>query len=115
MEHEAIIYHIYDAFNRRDVDAVFIYFQPDVVWPNGWEGGYVHGLNEVREYWTRQWNEINPLVTPVKITITSDSIVEVDVKQLVKNLNGDVLADGMVKHTYTFADGLVRRMDISGL
>ena len=46
---------LYERFNARDVDAVLAYLTSDVEWPNGWEGGYVHGHDEVRDYWTRQW------------------------------------------------------------
>jgi hypothetical protein len=112
MDHQAIIKHIYDAFNKRDIDAVFTFFHPDVIWPNGWEGGYVHGHNEVRGYWTRQWQEINPIVTPVDVKQINESTIVVDVNQLVKNLNGGELANNVVKHTYTFKDGLVAKMDI---
>jgi hypothetical protein len=31
----------------------------DVHWPNGWEGGYVEGHDEVRDYLTRQWKELH--------------------------------------------------------
>ncbi|MBV9490684.1 MAG: nuclear transport factor 2 family protein, partial [Verrucomicrobia bacterium] len=33
----------YEAFNRRDVDAVLAVMQPDVEWANGLEGGTVQG------------------------------------------------------------------------
>ena len=112
MDHQEIIKQIYDAFNKRDIDAVFTFFHPGVVWPNGWKGGYVRGHDEVRDYWTRQWQELDPIVTPVKSTAINNKIIEVDVKQIVKNLQGDVIADGMVKHTYAFDDGLVMKMEI---
>ena len=47
----------------------------DVDWPNGWEGGYVHGQDEVRAYWTRQWKAINPTVIPITIQETPDGKV----------------------------------------
>jgi len=115
MDQEAIIKQIYDAFNRRDIDAVLKHFHPAVTWPNGWEGGYVHGHREVRDYWTKQWKELNPVVTPAKLAIIDESTIEVGVHQLVKNLNGDVVADEMVKHTYSFGNGLIKKMEIMGL
>lgn len=39
---------VYAAFNRRDVDRVLAFMRPDVDWPNGMEGGRVHGRDEVR-------------------------------------------------------------------
>ena len=29
------------------------------------DGGYVHGPEAVREYWTRQWTMVSPQVEPV--------------------------------------------------
>jgi hypothetical protein len=50
------------AFNARDIDAVLALMHADVGWPNGMEG---HGNAGMREYRTRQWNMINPIVTPI--------------------------------------------------
>src|SRR3989442_313266 len=50
----------YAAFNARDIDAALGTMHPDVVWPNGREGGYVHGHDAARAYWTRQWGVIDP-------------------------------------------------------
>jgi len=45
----------YAAFNARDVDAALATMHPDVIWPNGMEGGCIYGHNGVRDYWLRQW------------------------------------------------------------
>ncbi|MGH9765311.1 MAG: nuclear transport factor 2 family protein, partial [Blastocatellia bacterium] len=50
---------VYNKFNARDIDAVLAALHPEVDWPNGWEGGRVHGHAEVRDYWTRQWKELD--------------------------------------------------------
>ena len=55
---------LYAAFNSRDTDTLLGQMHPDVDWPNGWEGGRVHGREAVREYWTRQWDEVDSRVTP---------------------------------------------------
>jgi hypothetical protein len=39
--------------------------------------------------------------------------VRVEVKQTVRALDGTVVAEGVVFHTYRFRDGLVDRMDVS--
>jgi ketosteroid isomerase-like protein len=64
---EALIRELYAAFNRRDIDRVLASMHPDVLWPNGWEGGRVRGQAGVRDYWRRQWAEIDPIVTPTAI------------------------------------------------
>jgi nuclear transport factor 2 (NTF2) superfamily protein len=103
---------LYDAFNARDVDRVLAAVSPDVTWPNGWEGGFVHGHDEVRDYWRRQWAAIDPRVEPVAIAERPDGTVEVRVHQVVRDLEGNLLDDGEVLHVYRFADGLVVEMTI---
>lgn len=85
---------------------------PDVRWPNGWEGGYVNGHEEVRDYQTRQWAEVDPKITPVSINKLPDSSYKVDVHQLVKDLNATILFDGIVQHIYTMSNGLITTMEI---
>jgi nuclear transport factor 2 (NTF2) superfamily protein len=109
---EQLIWQAYDAFNKRDIDTALLLMTPDVDWPNGWEGGYVHGRDEVRAYWTRQWKAINPTVTPLSIQEMPDNKVEVVVKQTVKDLEGKPVFEGQVKHMYTIENGLIRNMRI---
>jgi hypothetical protein len=103
---------MYDAFNARDIDAVLATMTDDVDWPNGWEGGRVLGREAVRAYWTRQWAAIDPTVEVVGVQERSDGTVAVDVDQLVRDLDGAVIAQGRVVHVYTLRDGLFARMDI---
>ncbi|HEY5462778.1 MAG TPA: nuclear transport factor 2 family protein [Hanamia sp.] len=102
----------YSAFNARDIDEVLLLLDPEVHWANGWEGGYVKGHDEVRNYWTRQWKELDPNVEPVSIKKTKEGLIEVEVHQIAKNLYGNVLFDGMVKHIYTIKNGLIKNMEI---
>jgi ketosteroid isomerase-like protein len=102
----------YAAFNARDLEGALATMRPDVVWPNGMEGGVVHGHEGVRAYWTRQWGMINPHVDPVGFTEDESSRIAVSVHQVVKDLSGNVLFDRMVEHVYTLEDGLIRSMDI---
>jgi len=103
----------YEAFNARDADTLMAVMVEDVDWPNGWEGGRVHGRAAVRDYWRRQWAEIHPSVTPTGFTALDAHRVAVDVDQVIRSLSGDLLTEGHVKHVYTFDDdNLVARMDI---
>jgi hypothetical protein len=45
---------------------------PEVVWPNGWEGGWVEGIEGVRHYWRRQWAALDPHVEPRAFTPGAD-------------------------------------------
>lgn len=85
----------------------------DVDWPNAWEGGRVVGHDAVRDYWTRQWAEIDPEVQPQSFRALLDGRIEVTVHQLVRTPDGSLLSDGTVLHTYAFRDGLVARMDVA--
>jgi ketosteroid isomerase-like protein len=102
----------YAAFNARDVDAVLTVMHPDVDWPNGLEGGRVVGHRAVREYWTRQWSQIDPVVEPRAFRATDDGRVDVEVQQVVRDLAGRVLKAQTVHHVYAFADGRIRSMEI---
>ena len=102
----------YAAFNARDVDGALATMRPDVVWPNGMEGGTVHGHDGVRAYWTRQWGMVDPHVEPKTFDVDSDGRIVVGVYQLVRDLSGKVLLDRMVEHVYTLKGGLIRSMDI---
>ncbi len=106
-----VILNLYESFNSRNIDSVLAHFATDVEWPNGWEGGYVHGHAEVRDYWTRQWRELSPIVRPVGFKDLQDKL-EVKVHQLVKDLQGNVVHDGIVYHVYSFNDDKIQRMDI---
>ncbi len=102
----------YAAFNARDIDLALSTMHPDVEWPKAFEGGYVRGHNEIREYWTRQWTEINPHVEPVGFNKRQDATLEITVHQIVRDLQDNLMFDGTVKHIYTLQDSLLRRMDI---
>jgi len=86
--------------------------RPDVDWPNGMEGGRVHGRDEVRAYWKRQWGILDPHVEPVRIEDNEAGNTVVDVHQVVRDLAGKILKDQIVQHVYSFRDGLIDRMDI---
>lgn len=109
---ETRITEAYNAFNTRDIDGALRCMQPDVQWPNGWEGGYVHGHDAVREYWTRQWQQLDPYVTPVAFAKRDDGRTEVSVQQNVKDKQGAAVFNGLVTHIYTLKNGLIAHMEI---
>jgi SnoaL-like domain len=105
----------YASFNARDVDSVLKTMHEDVDWPNGMEGGWVHGHAGVRAYWTRQWGVVDPHVEPVGFAEEADGRVAVTVKQVVRDLSGAILLDRLVEHVYWIEDGLIRSMEIREL
>jgi hypothetical protein len=102
----------YKAFNQRDVDAALANMQADVDWPNGMEGGRVHGHQAVRQYWLRQWTQINPRVEPQGFRLGPAGATVVEVHQIIRDMDGKLLADRMVEHVYRIRDGLIASMEI---
>ena len=107
-----IIEHAYSAFNHRNIDAALALMTEDVSWPRASEGGKVIGKEEIRAYWTRQWAEFDPHVEPLAITEDAVGKVRVRVHQLVKSLQGDVLADSEVLHIFTMNSDRIAAMDL---
>lgn len=102
----------YRAFNAREIETVLAVLHPDVKWANGMDGGFVHGRDAVREYWTRQWRMIDPHVEPQAFAPEPDGVVVVTVYQVVHDLAGTLLLDQTVWHVYQIENGLVKSMEI---
>ena len=111
-EEERLLRRAYEAFNTRDVEAALALMHPDVDWPNGMEGGREVGRDAVRAYWMRQFGLIDSRVDPVGFEWDPEGRVVVDVHQVVRDLDGELLSDGLVQHVYTFRAGLVTHMEI---
>lgn len=103
---------LYDGFNARDMETALGAMHEDVTWANGMEGGHVHGRHGVRSYWTRQWAMIDPHVEPVSFSASPDGEIVVEAHTIVRDLEGNVLADQMVDHIFRFENGSVKRFDI---
>jgi hypothetical protein len=107
-----LITQAYSAFNLRDVDGALALMSEDVSWPKASEGGRVVGKEEIRAYWTRQWQDLDPHVEPIEVIELEGGVAEVRVHQLVKSVGGEVLADGEVWHVFTMVNGLIERMEL---
>jgi len=112
MEYQKILRQLYNDFNDRNIDAVLAHLHRDVIWPNGWEGGSVCGHDQVRAYWIRQWQEIDPVVRPVSFQERLSENIAVGVHQLIKDLDGQVLSDSQIIHVYSFGEGKIKTMVI---
>ena len=110
---------LYDRFNARDIDGVLTALTDDVAWANGMDGGFVHGREAIRAYWTRQWSMVNPHVEPLAFQRTADGAIVAQVRQSVRDLEGKPLQgqthglkDKTVGHVFRFREGKVARFDI---
>ena len=112
MNTQELLSQAYAAFNRRDIDGTLALMSEDVSWPKASEGGRIVGKQEVREYWTRQWADFDPCVDVLEVLDRGNGKTEVKVRQLVKSVRGEVLADTELWHVYTIRNSMIERMDI---
>ena len=64
---QTLIAEVYSAFNQRNIDGALALMSESVSWPKASEGGRVIGKEEIRAYWTRQWQEFDPQVEPLEV------------------------------------------------
>ena len=103
---------LYEAFNRRDLEAVLQKMDAEVDWPNALEGTRIHGPDAVRQYWMRQFESLDPTVDPQDLTAEDDGRVAVKVHQVVHDKAGALVVDQMVEHVYTIRGGRITHMEI---
>jgi ketosteroid isomerase-like protein len=108
----ATVRQLYAAFNAKDIDAVLARMQPDVDWPDMLEHRRLIGHDAVRAYWLRQFELIDPAVEPRDVVERNGTELVVEVHQVVRNLQGDILSDQVVHHVYTLRNGLIAAMDV---
>lgn len=102
----------YEAFNAHDIEGALATMHVNVDWPNGMEGGRLHGHQEIRDYWQRQFDLIDSLVEPRQIERRPDGQVIVTVRQIVRDGAGSVISENTVEHRYVISEGLIERMDV---
>lgn len=106
-KNQEFLQNLYDAFNKREIETIIAKMQPNVKWANGLEGGFVHGRDAVREYWTNQFKAIQPELETLNFETDESGRNIVTVHQIVKDLDGNVLADMTVQQIFTIEDGLI--------
>jgi hypothetical protein len=109
---QQFLQNLYDAFNKREIETIISLMRPDVKWANGLEGGFVHGRDAVREYWTTQFKDIQPELETLNFETDENNRNVVTVHQIIKDLQGNVLADMTVQQIFTIEDGLISLYEI---
>ncbi|WP_405659191.1 nuclear transport factor 2 family protein [Streptomyces sp. NBC_00079] len=113
---EALVRRMYEVFSTDERDTfVLRCLAPDVDWPNVLDGVRLHGREEVRAYWTRQFAAGHPLVRLEGVRLDGDGVGVVATVRtgMREDASGDRWAEGTVEHVYRFGgDGLVTRMDV---
>jgi len=103
---------LYDAFNKREIETIISFMYSDVKWANGVEGGFVYGRNAVREYWTNQFKDIQPELETLKFETDENNRNVVTVHQVIKDLQGNLLADATIQQIFTIENGLISLYEI---
>lgn len=109
---QQFLQNLYDAFNQREIETIIASMCPDVKWANGLEGGFVYGRDAVREYWTKQFKEIQPELEALKFETDENARHIVTVHQIIRDLQGNLLADATVHQIFTIEDGLISLYEI---
>jgi hypothetical protein len=110
--HQQFLQNLYDAFNKREIEIIISLMRPDVKWANGLEGGFVHGRDAVREYWTNQFKTIQPELETLNFETDEKNRNIVTVHQIIRDLQGNLLADATVQQIFTIENGLISLYEI---
>ena len=111
-DNQEFLQHLYDAFNKREIETIISFMRPDVKWANGVEGGFVYGCDAVREYWLNQFKDIQGELETLKFETDENNRNVVTVHQVIKDLQGNLLADATVRQIFTIEDGLISLYEI---
>ena len=109
---QQFLQNLYDAFNRREIEIIISLMRPDVKWANGLEGGFVYGRDAVREYWTNQFKMIQPELETLNFETDENNRNVVTVRQIVRDLQGNLLVDVTVRQIFTIENGLISLYEI---
>jgi hypothetical protein len=108
---EALLTRLYEAFNRKDIEAVISALHPDVSWPNLFGEGRLQGHEAMRRMWLEQFAKIDPEATPIRFLPQADGSLTVLISYVVRTLDGKVFTEEISTNTYRFKDGKVIGMD----
>ena len=112
MASEQFLIEIYQAFNNRKIETVLSFMQPHVKWANAMEGGFIYGRDAVREYWTNQFKVVQPQLEPLKFEQNENDRHVVTVRQIVREMSGNLLLDQIVQQIFTIENGLINVFEI---
>jgi hypothetical protein len=78
-----------------------------------WNGsGHVHGRDEVRSYWKRQWASIDPHVEPIEISPNGKGKSQSKFIRWCVTSKAISLPTELVNHVFQIRNGLIQRFDI---
>lgn len=87
----------YAAYNRQDTDALLACVSENVDWPDG--QARLHGKQDLRIYWTRQWTETRTHDEVLEIATPMPNRAIVRIGQVVRALTGAVVSAGILERS----------------
>jgi nuclear transport factor 2 (NTF2) superfamily protein len=112
LSEQQFLRNLYEAFNRREFEKIFSMMQPDVIWANGMEGGFVYGRDAVREYWRKQFEVTQSRLEPLEFELDENNRSVVTVHLVVRDLEGNLLAEKTVRQIFTIENDLISLFEI---
>jgi glutamate synthase domain-containing protein 3 len=109
---QQFLQNLYEAFNKREIETIISVMHSDVKWANGVEGGFVYGRDAVREYWTNQFKVIQVQLEILRFETDENNREVVTAHQIVKDLQGNLLADTTIEQNFTIENGLISLYEI---
>ncbi len=109
---QQFLQNLYEAFNKGEIETIISVMHPDVKWANGVEGGFVYGRDAVREYWTNQYKVIQVQLETLKFETDENNRNVVTVHQIVRDLQGNLLADATIEQIFTIENSLISLYEI---
>ena len=71
------------------------------------DGGFVCGRDAVRQYWNALFKTVQPQLEPLKYETDEEGRNAITVRQIVKDLQGETLAEMTVQQIFTIENDLV--------
>ena len=103
---------LYEAFNNREIETIISVMHPHVKWANGMEGGFVYGRDQVRDYWKKQFEVVQPQLQALNFEVDEADRSVVTVHQIIRDLEGNLLLDHMVRQIFTIENGLISTFEL---
>ncbi len=111
---QQFLQNLYEAFNKGEIETIISVMHPEVKWANGVEGGFVYGRDAVREYWTNQYKVIQVQLETLNFETDANNRNVVTVHQVVRDLQGNLLADATIRQIFTIENNLIVLYEIGG-
>lgn len=111
--YRTLIEALWDALNRRDVEAAVALIHPEADWQDLMSGGRRQGRDAMRDYWNGVFRMIHPATSPLDYRQLPDGRVAARVLHSIHDTRGKLWSEEVVTHVFEIRDGLLSRMDVA--